>query len=129
MRRLWRIYLEKTNRFLREAEIDIKYGCYLKAISASYFAIEHMLKALIIREFGSFPTKIGPLFSLADKLFVRKITSEKELKKYRDLMIIAREIYNHRKNVDHLDYIPKKNEAEEVLENTKLIINKLQLLL
>ena len=126
---MWSIYLKKANSFLREAEIDIENECYLKAVSAAYFAIEHTLKALVIKEFGSFPLRIGALFSLVDKLFVRKIGSENDLRYFRNLMIMVREIYNHRKNVDHLEYIPNRQETENIFENAKSIVNLLQNLL
>ena len=115
--------------FLREAEVDIKNNCYLKAVSASYFAIEHLLKALIMKEFGSIPSRVGSLFSLMDKLFTRKAKSKNELKHYRNLMIIVREIYNHRKDVDHLNYVPSRHEAEKTFKDAKLIISKLKVLL
>ena len=44
-------------------------------------------------------------------------------------MIMVREIYNHRKNVDHLEYIPNRKETENIFENAKSIVNLLQNLL
>ena len=125
---MWRKYLKKTDQFLHEAKIDIENGCYLKAISASYFAIEHILKTIAIKEFGSFPLKIGSLFSITDKALLRRVKSRDTLKQYRKLMITVRGIYNNRKNVDHLDYIPVRHEAEKILKDAELIVHQFSLL-
>ena len=81
---------------------------------------------LIMKEFESIPSRVGSLFSLMDKLFMRRAKLKNELKHYGNLMIMVREIYNHRKDIDHLNYVPSRHEAEKTFKDAKLIISQLK---
>jgi len=88
------LLLEKARKFLLEASRDKNFGCYNKGISSLWFAIEHFLKLILLKEKGSYPKRIGRMLSL---------TTQEIKKKGGNIIIVKylREIYNARKNVDH----------------------------
>ena len=60
-------YLDKHFIFKKEAILDLQNGAYNKAVSAFWFSIEALLRALLIGEGKTPPDRPGKLISYAVK--------------------------------------------------------------
>jgi len=115
----YRQLLVKARILLDEAYKDKDINCYNKWISALWFAIESMLKAIFLKIKGSYPTRIGSLINL----LARELRSSKE---GRLVLRYIREIYNNRKDVDHGFLIATKERCESNISKGEYVIMYLE---
>jgi len=65
----YREYLEKSIVLIEEARKDLEIGCYNKAISASWFAIEILLRALLLFLGKPMMERSGALIGQVQRIF------------------------------------------------------------
>jgi len=57
----YELLLKKSQVFLSEAIKDKEIGCYNKCVSSLWFAIENILKAILLKRKGSYSKRVGKL--------------------------------------------------------------------
>lgn len=97
----FRSYLEKHFILEKEATIDIENGAYNKAVSALWFSLESLLRALLIGEGKTPPEKPGKLISYSIQILFSNIDNPENLAR------IINSLYNMRTQVDHKDKIAR----------------------
>ncbi|MCD6492001.1 MAG: HEPN domain-containing protein [Candidatus Njordarchaeia archaeon] len=116
-------FIKKAKIFLREAEVDLKSGCYNKAVSASWFALEMLIKGILTKRQGNAPKKVGNLIVNIGRLMIGKI---------RDVNLVINDIkiiYEARKDIDHRNLLADKTLSEHILNKTEAIFGILLSLL
>ena len=111
----YELLLKKSQILLTEAIKDEKIGCYNKCISSLWFAIENLLKAIILRRKGSYPKKIGKLIAIMVQE-IKSLNGDKIIIKY------LRELYSDRKDIDHGLLIISKKRCREDLKKGEYVV-------
>ncbi len=103
---------------MREAELDLKHGCYNKAVSASYFAVRLLVEHFI-------PLKTTKDDKIANALYreVEKKIGRRRAKEIREEFL---KLFHKRKVADHRPYLFSEVEAQEMLERAKSLIDDLK---
>ncbi len=104
------MYLNKFRILRHEALVDLNTGCYNKAVSALWFSLEALLKALIIKEKKTPPEKSGKLIGLAIRYLFHDISDPAMLSR----LLIS--LHYRRLEIDHRRRISDKEYAEKSLE-------------
>ena len=99
--------MDKYRVLRREALVDLKHEAYTKAVSAFWFSIEALLRALLIGEGKTPPERPGKLISFS----IRTIFSN--MKNPEHLARLLNTLYTMRTLVDHRDKIADKDFAEK----------------
>ena len=58
------LLIQKSVILLNEALKDREIGCYNKSVSALWFSIENIIKAILLKNRGSYPSRVGSLINL-----------------------------------------------------------------
>ena len=116
----YREYLEKSIVLIEEARKDLEIGCYNKAISASWFAIEILLRALLLFLGKPMMERSGALIGQVQRIFSHSYPD------YKSLLPKIHSIYEKRKRADHREIIYGRKEAEEVVKAAKEIIQRIK---
>ncbi len=112
-------YLKKARVMLNEAEKDLGNGCYNKAVSASWFAVEALLRAIVLRKGKPVPERPNRLISLIHRI----IRLEHPDKKH--LIPIISSLYEKRKRADHREVILDLTHAIKSLSQARKIYDEL----
>ncbi|MCD6244989.1 MAG: HEPN domain-containing protein [Candidatus Korarchaeota archaeon] len=102
--------VNKALRLLKEAEEDLRIGCYDKAVSSAYFSVR-MMAELYLKD-----TKTRKDDKLANALG-RKLGDEVR----KEFLFL----FEMRKEADHRDKIFSQSEADKILRRAKRIFNVL----
>ena len=113
-------YLKKSDMLLREAKKDLEMNCYNKAISASWFAIETILRAVIIFLGKPMLEKSGALIGQIQRIFRKKFPQ------YTSLLPKIHSIYEKRKRADHREVLFGEKEASSVVKETEIIVSNIK---
>ena len=105
----FRSYLDKHLILRKEAMVDLNNGAYNKAVSALWFSLEALFRALLIREGRTPPDRLGKLISYTIKSFFSHIDNLERFAR------IVNTLYTMRTQVDHRDKIATKVYAEKAL--------------
>ncbi len=108
--------LMKASVLLSEAVRDKEIKCYNKSVSALWFAIENILKAILLRKKGSYPRKVGVMIARIAEL-IDSVHGGKIIVRY------VRELYNDRKNVDHSVILMSESRCEEDFRKGRFVVN------
>jgi len=101
---------------------DKEIGCYNKAISALWFSIENLIKALMLKVKGSYSNKVGTLLNFFSN-FVKN--SNINL----DVVESVREIYLARMHIDHKLLIMDKTRCEVIFNKAEDVLRALEKML
>ena len=112
-------YLRKATILLKEAKSDLKIGNFNKAVSAMWFALEAIMRGILIFCGEQVPAKSGALMSKFVR-FIMKLGANATLK---DLL---NSIYFVRMNADHKTRIIDKRCAERTWNKTENVLNELK---
>lgn len=99
-------YLKKAKILLEEARKDLINGCYNKAVSASWFAVENLLRALLLRGGKIPPERPNKLISIIHKMLYEKYPDK------RYLIPEISSLYEKRKRADHRDTFFDHSQAD-----------------
>ena len=112
-------YIRKFRILLDEAEKDFLNSCYNKTVSALWFAIENLLRAILIHAKGWVPERSGKLISVFYNFLGMKIPEKTYLIK------LINSLYMHRKNADHRSNIYNAEKVREIYNKSKELIPEL----
>jgi len=112
-------YLRKAIILLKEAKSDLKIGNFNKAVSAMWFALEAIMRGILIFSGKQVPAKSGALMSK----FVKFIVNLGANATIKDLL---NSIYFVRMNADHKARIIDKRCAERTWNKTKKVLEELK---
>ncbi len=118
----WRDYLRKAEILLDEAEKDLTFGCFNKAVSAYWFAIEALIRSILLKHRRRIYEREGRLISEFRK-FLLEVKPE-----YVVLINDINSIYAMRKIADHKSKIIEKERAKKISTKAKYIFSRLLLL-
>jgi len=116
-------YIEKSDTLLAEAVQDLKCGCYNKAISASWFAIETLLRGLILSLNRPMVERSGRLIGQIQRIL------HDNFPELISIIPKVHSIYEKRKRADHREIKYNKIEAQKTIKVTRIIITKLKKIL
>jgi len=118
-------YLKKSEIFANEAQVDIDNACYNKAVSALWFMIEALFRAILNYYKQSMPSKSGAVIAKTIS-FIREWKVNK-----RDLeeLGIASTLYTLRNEIDHKRTIATKTSVRSALSCAIRILQALRKLL
>ncbi len=112
-------YLRKAKIMLKEAEEDLNIGCYNKAVSASWFAVESLLRAIVLKKRKPMPERPNKLISLIHRLLYTEHPDKKHLAH------IISSLYEKRKRADHRETLFNRIHAMKSLSQAESIYNEL----
>ena len=115
----WEAYLRKSTILLNEAKKDLEIGCYNKAISASWFAIEAILRALLLFLRKPMMERPGALIGQIQRIFNHTYPD------YKFLLPQIHSIYEKRKRADHRETLYGEKDAELVVRAAEEIISNI----
>ncbi|MGQ4892782.1 MAG: hypothetical protein ACP6IP_09895 [Candidatus Njordarchaeia archaeon] len=97
-------YLKKFEIFLDEIEKDRGIGCYNKVVSSLWFALEALLKSILLGDGKNPPEKAGKLISVFAKFYFE---GDRVLLDNLNRLYIMRKEVDHRKKIADLAYEEK----------------------
>ena len=108
-------YLKKAKILIDEAEKDLSIGCFNKSVSASWFAVEALLRAIVLFKRKPMPERPNKLISQIHRM----IHTDYPHLKYLVPKICS--LYEHRKRADHHEItliLPKQRKYLNVLRGS-----------
>jgi len=118
----YREYLRKVEVLTREAIVDIHNACYNKAISALWFAIEAILRAILNYYKQSIPSRSGAVIAKTIILMRNLGQDEREL----GGLGIASMLYTLRNEVDHKWMVADEKNMRRALQYVRRILQILR---
>jgi len=115
----YRRYLEKSKALLGEAERDFQAGCYNKTVSAAWFTVETLLRAIVLYKGRPMPEQPSKLMSIIHRIILEEYPHVKHL------IPMMSSLYEKRKRADHRETLFNRDHARRALEQAKHIYSEL----
>ena len=112
-------YLKKAKILIDEAEKDLSIGCFNKSVSASWFAVEALLRAIVLFKRKPMPERPNKLISQIHRM----IHTDYPHLKYLVPKICS--LYEHRKRADHHEITFDSAQAAKIFKRSKRIFQEL----
>ncbi|PVU74603.1 hypothetical protein DDW13_06825 [Acidianus hospitalis] len=106
--------MDKVDILLKEAEIDIKNGCYNKAVSASYFAVRMEIEKLAKKLRTPIPKRDDKLINILKHMGKDELAKE------------SLYLYERRKDADYSYESLKEDLAIKCLELSKYLVQEIK---
>ena len=113
-------YLKKAKILLEEARKDLISGCYNKAVSASWFAVENLLRAFLLRRGKVPPERPNKLISIIHKMLYEEYPDK------RHLIPEISSLYEKRKRADHRDTFFDYSQADKAFRQAMKIFESIE---
>lgn len=114
--------LRKAEVLMGEAMMDLKMGCFNKAVSSSYFAVRLLVENFLPDLMTTKDDKIANALQ-------REVERREGIEKAREMKLTYLFLFNERKRADHRPDLFGEDEAREVLSKAEYMFGEVRRIL